>query len=168
MINDKIAVLEKWIKGETEEGKPLDLLLLLESAVYLGAERIKSVLEELTEKTGKSEEEMRNFEYRLLLKEFEILRDALPSSTPKQVPDVKKQNQKKMADSAVFFPVGHHIRHIPVPHRNQRHNRHSANAGDRGLRCRCPALSGRTPCHDDLETGHATAFRQAGYHLSGR
>jgi YesN/AraC family two-component response regulator len=101
MINDKIAVLEKWIKGETEEGKPLDLLSLLENAVYLGAERIKSVLEELTEKTGKSEEEMKDSEYRLLLKEFEILRDALPSSTPKQVPDVKKQNQKNNSERNV-------------------------------------------------------------------
>jgi CheY-like chemotaxis protein len=101
MINDKIAVLEKRIKGETEEGKSLDLLLLLESAVYLGAERIRSVLEELTEKTGKSEEEMRDSEYRLLLKEFEILRDALPSSTPKQVPTVKKQNEKNASEKQV-------------------------------------------------------------------
>jgi CheY-like chemotaxis protein len=92
MINDKIAVLEKRIKGETEEGKSLGLSLLLESAVYLGAERIRNVLEELTEKTGKSEEEMRDSEYCLLLKEFEILRDALPSSTPKKLSPAKKQN----------------------------------------------------------------------------
>lgn len=101
MINHKIAVLEKRIKGETEEGKSLDLLLLLESAVYLGAERIRSVLEELTEKTGKPEEEMTDSEYRLLLKEFEILGDALPSSTPKQVSPVKKQNEKNASEKQV-------------------------------------------------------------------
>ncbi|MBW2680785.1 MAG: hypothetical protein JRD01_08590 [Deltaproteobacteria bacterium] len=44
MINDKIAVLEKRIKGETEEGKSLDLLLLLESAVYLGESRAHLIL----------------------------------------------------------------------------------------------------------------------------
>jgi hypothetical protein len=67
----------------------------------LGAERIRGVLEELTEKTGKSEEEMTDSEYRLLLKEFEILRDALASSTPKQVPAVKKQNQKNNSERKV-------------------------------------------------------------------
>jgi len=85
MINDKIALLEKRIKGETEAGKSLDLLGLLESSVYLGAERIRNFLEELTEKTGKSEKEMKNSEYSSLLKEMKILQDALPSSTPNQV-----------------------------------------------------------------------------------
>jgi len=85
MINDKIALLEKRIKGETEAGKSLDLLGLLESAVYLGAERIRKLLEELTKKTGKSEEEMKDSEYSLLLREMKILQDALSSSTPNQV-----------------------------------------------------------------------------------
>lgn len=70
------------IKGETEAGKSLDLLELSESAVYLGAERIRNLLEELTMKIGKAEEEMRDSEYRLLLRELKILQDALPSSTP--------------------------------------------------------------------------------------
>lgn len=85
MINDKIALLEKRIKGETEAGKSLDLLGLLESAVYLGAERIRNFLEELTKKTGKSEKEMKDSEYSSLLKEMKILQDALSSSTPNQV-----------------------------------------------------------------------------------
>jgi CheY-like chemotaxis protein len=94
MIDDRIALLEKRIKGETEEGKSLDLLELLESAVYLGAERIRNLLEELTTKVGKAEEEMRDSEYPLLLRELKILQDALPSSTPNQQSTVKKENEK--------------------------------------------------------------------------
>jgi len=41
-----------------------------------------TLLEELTTKTGKSEEEMRDSEYPLLLREMKMLQDALPSSTP--------------------------------------------------------------------------------------
>jgi len=70
------------IKVETEAGNSLDLLGLLESAVYLGAERIRNLLKELTTKIGKSEEEMRDSEYPLLLREMKMLQDALPSSTP--------------------------------------------------------------------------------------
>jgi len=92
MIDGRIALLEKRIKGETEEGKSLGLLELLESAVYLGAERIRNLLEELTTKVGKAEEEMRDSEYPLLLRELKILRDALSSSTPNQVSTVKKEN----------------------------------------------------------------------------
>jgi CheY-like chemotaxis protein len=94
MINDKIAVLEKRIKGEAEEGNSLNLLLLLESSVCLGAERIRHLLEEFTTKIGKADKKMSDSEYRLLLKEFEILRDALSSSTPKQVSAVKKETEK--------------------------------------------------------------------------
>jgi len=94
MIDDRIALLEKRIKGETEAGKSLGLLELLESAVYLGAERIRNLLEELTTKVGKAEEEMRDSEYPLLLRELKMLRDALPSSSPNQVSTVKKENEK--------------------------------------------------------------------------
>ena len=94
MINHKIAFLEKAIKGEAEPGNSLGLLELLESAIYLGAERIKNLLEELTTKVGKAEEEMRNSEYRLLLRELKILQDALPFPTPNQASTVKKANKK--------------------------------------------------------------------------
>ena len=67
---------------------------LLESAIYLGAERIKNLLEELTTKVGKAEEEMRDYEYRLLLRELKILQDALPFPTPNQASIVKKANEK--------------------------------------------------------------------------
>jgi CheY-like chemotaxis protein len=94
MINDKIALLEKRIRGETKTGNSLGLLELSESAVYLGAERVRNFLEELSQKTGKAEEEMRDSEYRLLLREMKILQDALPSSTPNKVSTVKKENEK--------------------------------------------------------------------------
>jgi CheY-like chemotaxis protein len=90
MISDKVALLEKRIKGETVEGKSLDMLDLLESAVSLGAERIRSLLENLTTKIGKPEDEMKDSEYPLLLRELKILQDALPSSTPNKIPTVKK------------------------------------------------------------------------------
>ncbi|MHA1215628.1 MAG: hypothetical protein ACTSPG_10030 [Candidatus Hodarchaeales archaeon] len=61
---------------------------------YLGAERVRNLLEELTTKSGKSEEEMRDSEYPLLLRELKILQDALPSSTSNQVSTVKKENEK--------------------------------------------------------------------------
>lgn len=83
LISDKIALLEKRIKGETEEGKSLDLLELLESSVNFGAERIRILLEELTTKIGKPEDEMRDSEYPLLLRELKILQNVFPSSTPK-------------------------------------------------------------------------------------
>jgi len=94
MINDKIAFLEKRIRGETKTGNSLGLLELSESAFYLGAERVRNLLEELTTKSGKSEEEMRDSEYPLLLRELKILQDALPSSTSNQVSTVKKENEK--------------------------------------------------------------------------
>ena len=95
MINDKIALLEKAIKGEPEAGNSLGLLELLESAIYLGAERIRNFLEELTKKTGKSEEEMKDSEYSLLLREMKILQDALPFPTPNQASTVKKRKREK-------------------------------------------------------------------------
>jgi CheY-like chemotaxis protein len=91
MINDKIALLEKRIKGKTEAGQSLGLQELLESAVYLGAERIRNLLKEITTKIGKSEEEMRNSEYPLLLREMKILQDALSSITPNDVSSTKKE-----------------------------------------------------------------------------
>jgi len=81
MIDHTIPLLEKRIKGETEAKNPLDLLELLESAVYLGAERIGNLLKELTTKGGKTEEEMRDSEYPLLLRELKILQYILSSST---------------------------------------------------------------------------------------
>lgn len=95
MISDKIALLEKGIKGETEAGKSLDLFELLESAVYLGAERIRNLLEELTAKNRKVEVEMEDAENRLLLRELKLLQDALPSSTPNEVSSVKKRKREK-------------------------------------------------------------------------
>jgi CheY-like chemotaxis protein len=83
MISNKIALLEKRIKGETEEGKSLGLLELLESSIYLGAERVRIILEDLTTKIGISEDKMRDSEYRLLLRELKILQDVFSSSTPK-------------------------------------------------------------------------------------
>jgi YesN/AraC family two-component response regulator len=80
MINDNIVLLEKRIKGESEEGNSLGLLELLESAVSLGAERVRNLLEELTQKTSKSEKEKRDSEYPLLLRELKILQNVLPSS----------------------------------------------------------------------------------------
>jgi CheY-like chemotaxis protein len=83
MISDKIALLEKRIKGEAEEGTSLGLLELLESSVYLGAERIRSLLEDLTTKIGKPEDELIGSEYRLLLRELKILQNVFPASTSK-------------------------------------------------------------------------------------
>ena len=99
MITHKIAVLEKRIKGETDAGKSLGLMELLEGAMYLGAERIRNLLEQLSEKTGKSQEEMKDSEYPLLLRELKILQDALQSSTPKQVTTVKKPNEKNDSET---------------------------------------------------------------------
>ena len=91
MINDKIALLEKRIKGEAEAGQSLALQELLESAVYLGAERIRNLLEELTTKIGKPEEKMRDSEYPMLVREMKILQNALSSITPDKVSSTKKE-----------------------------------------------------------------------------
>lgn len=92
MVSDKIALLEKRIKGETEKGKSLGLLELLESSTYLGAERIRILLEGLTAKIGKPEDEMRESEYPQLLRELKLLKDALPSPTPSETPTVEKND----------------------------------------------------------------------------
>ena len=101
IISDKIVFLEKRIKGETEEGDSLDLFELLESATYLGAEKIRSFLEELTIKNEKVEEKIIDSDYPLLLRELKILQDALPSSIPNEVQTVKKENEKNDSEKKV-------------------------------------------------------------------
>ena len=78
------------------------MLGLLESAVYLGAERIRSFLEELTPKIGKAEVEIKDSEYRLLLRELKILQDAFPSSTSNELPTAKKENEKSDSEKQVL------------------------------------------------------------------
>ena len=99
MIKDKIALLEKRINGEIEAGLSLGLLELLEGSVYLGAERVRNLLEDLTSKGGKSGEQMKDSEYPLLLRELKILQDFLPFSTPNEVPTVKKENEKNDSEN---------------------------------------------------------------------
>lgn len=94
IICDKILLLEKRIKGEIETEKTLDPSELLESAVCLGAEKVRILLEELTTKNEKVEEEITDSDYRLLLRELKILQDALPSTAPNEIPIVKKENEK--------------------------------------------------------------------------
>lgn len=101
LISDKIVFLEKRIKGETEEKNSLDLFVLLESAIYLGAEKIRSFLEELTIKNEKVEEKIIDSDYPLLLRELKILQDALPSSIPNEVQTVKKENEKNDSEKKV-------------------------------------------------------------------
>ena len=101
MINNKIDLLEKRIEGKTEKEKSLGLLELLENAVYLGAERVRILLEDLTQKIGKAEEEMINSEYRLLVRELKMLRDALPSSTPIDSPAQKKKDENSDLEKQV-------------------------------------------------------------------
>lgn len=98
MLDDRIAWLEKRIEGEIEAVKSLDLLDLLENAVYFGAGRLRSFLEEFTTKIGKADEEMRDSEYRLLLRELRILKDALIPSTPNKTQSMKKENEKNDAE----------------------------------------------------------------------
>ena len=90
MISENISLLENWIKGKTEARKSLNLTHLLESAVYLGAERIQKLLEKLTAKNKKVDEEMLNSEYRVLLRELNILKDALLPLIPNEVSTGKK------------------------------------------------------------------------------
>jgi adenylate cyclase len=89
MLDDRIAWLEKRIEGETEPVKSLDLLDLLENAVYFGAGRLRSLLEEFTAKTEKADEATIDSEYRLLLRELKVLKGALISSTPNETQSMK-------------------------------------------------------------------------------
>ena len=94
VLDERIAWLEKRIEGETESVKSIDLLDLLENAIYFGAERIRILLEEITAKVGKAVEEMRDSQYRLLLRELKILKDALSPSTPNETQSMKKEDKK--------------------------------------------------------------------------
>ena len=95
MLDDKIAWLEKRIEGKTEAAKSLDLLDLLENAVYFGAERLRGLLEEFTAKTGKGDDKIVDSEYRLLLRELKVLKDALIPSTPDETQSMEKENKKE-------------------------------------------------------------------------
>jgi response regulator RpfG family c-di-GMP phosphodiesterase len=95
MLDDKIAWLEKRIEGKTEAAKSLDLLDLLENAVYFGAERLRGLLEEFTAKTGKGDDKIIDSEYRLLLRELKVLKDALIPSTPDETQSMEKENKKE-------------------------------------------------------------------------
>ena len=95
MLDDRIAWLEKRIEGKTEAAKSLDLLDLLENAVYFGAERLRSLLEEFTAKTGKGDDKIIDSECRLLLRELKVLKDALILSTPNETQRMEKKNKKE-------------------------------------------------------------------------
>ena len=95
MLDDRIAWLEKRIEGKTEAARSLDLLDLLENAVYFGAERLRSLLEEFTAKTGKGDDKIIDSEYRLLLRELKVLKDALILSTPNETQRMEKKNKKE-------------------------------------------------------------------------
>jgi hypothetical protein len=77
----------------------LDLLDLLENAVYFGAERLRSILEEFIAKTGKGDDKIIDSEYRLLLRELKVLKDALIPSTPNETQSMEKENKNKKEDS---------------------------------------------------------------------
>ena len=93
IVSNKIALLENRIKGETEKRESLGLLELLESSIYLGAEKVRILLEDLTTKIGKPEDEMINSEYPLLLRELKILKDALPSPTSHEMLTKEKEDE---------------------------------------------------------------------------
>lgn len=95
MLDDRINWLEKRIEGKPEEAKSLDLLDLLENAVYFGAERLRGILEEFTTKTGKGDDKIIDSEYRLLLRELKVLKDALIPSTPDETQSMEKENKKE-------------------------------------------------------------------------
>jgi len=95
MLDDRIAWLEKRIEGKTEAARSLDLLDLLENAVYFGAERLRSLLEEFTAKTGKGDDKIIDSECRLLLRELKVLKDALILSTPNETQRMEKKNKKE-------------------------------------------------------------------------
>jgi CheY-like chemotaxis protein len=95
MLDDRIGWLEKRIEGKTEGAKSLDLLDLLENAVYFGAERLRSLLEEFTAKTGRGDDKIIDSEYRLLLRELKVLKDALFPSTPNETQSMEKENKKE-------------------------------------------------------------------------
>ena len=94
VLDERIAWLEKRIEGETESVKSIDLLDLLENAIYFGAERIRILLEEITAKVGTADEEMRDSQYRLLLRELKILKDALSPPIPNETQSMKKEDKK--------------------------------------------------------------------------
>jgi len=94
VLDERIAWLEKRIEGDTESVKSIGLLDLLENAIYFGAERIRILLEEITAKVGKADEEMRDSQYRLLLRELKILKDAISPSTPNETQSMKKEDKK--------------------------------------------------------------------------
>jgi CheY-like chemotaxis protein len=101
IINNDINLLEKRMNGKAEAENILDLSILLESAVCLGAERIQHFFDELNIKNEKIDEKIKDSECRLLLRELKILRDALPSLTPKEEPKVKKEDKKDDSEKQV-------------------------------------------------------------------
>ena len=93
-VSDKIAQLEKRIGGETVPEISIGLLELLENATYFGAERIRILLEELSSESEEIENETRNSEYPLLLRELKKLQHVLTALSPKEAPTSEKENEE--------------------------------------------------------------------------
>jgi hypothetical protein len=55
------------------------------------------LLEDLTTKIGKPDDEMRDSEYPLLLRELKILKDALPSPTSSEISTSEKEDEQNDA-----------------------------------------------------------------------
>jgi len=76
-VSDKISRLEKQIAGGTESEAGLGLAELHENSVYFGAERLKALVERLSERRTRVETDKGDSDYLLLLKELRLVHSAL-------------------------------------------------------------------------------------------
>jgi len=99
-LSEKISQLKKKTPEDREsETMFREMLDLSESAVVIGAERIKNILNRLSAKERSDPETMRKY-YSLLLAELEMLQDALLSSAQ----GVKHSSAVSEKDSIKEFP----------------------------------------------------------------
>jgi len=76
-VSDKISHLEKQIAGEDESKTGLGLAELHENSVYFGAERLKELVERLSERQTRIETRKADADHQLLLKELRLVQSAL-------------------------------------------------------------------------------------------
>jgi CheY-like chemotaxis protein len=83
-VSDKISHLEKHIAGGTESEAALGLAELHENATYFGAERLKVLVEKLSERRTRVETDKGDSDYLLLLKELRLVLSALEGNKSRE------------------------------------------------------------------------------------
>ena len=99
MVQDKISCLEKQMEGGGRPEAGMALAELHENAIYFGAERLKALVENLSERQTRIGTEKEDSEQLLLLKELRLVHSALERHRSKESKAPHKPKPKRHRSS---------------------------------------------------------------------